>query len=123
MQQAMRKRIGMRIGARLFAVLICAAVTLWTVSPNASHVPQVIETLQDHAEMIAEHGHSHGLEEDLIWAMHGHSHEVADHDHSHAVLMLARRKTVPVETSALWHGYAPAHWAPPVFRLERPPRA
>jgi len=122
-QQAMKKRIGMRIGARLFAVLICAAVTLWTVSPNTSHVPKVIETLQDHAEMIAEHGHSHGLEEDLIWAMHGHSHEVADHDHSHAVLMLARRSTVPVETSALWHGYALSHWAPPVFRLERPPRA
>lgn len=123
MQQAMRKRIGMRIGARLFAVLLCAALTLWTVSPHASHVPKIIETLQDHAEMIAEHGHSHGLEEDLIWAMHGHSHEVADHDHSHAVLILARRNTVPVETSALWHGYASAHWAPPVFRLERPPRA
>ncbi|SEP18071.1 hypothetical protein SAMN04490248_13312 [Salinihabitans flavidus] len=123
MQQAMRKRIEMRIGARLFAVLTCVALALWTVSPNASHVPKVIETLQDHAEMIAEHGHSHGLEEDLIWAMHGHSHEVADHDHSQAVLMLARRGTVPVETSALWHGYVLAHWAPPVFRLERPPRA
>jgi len=113
----------MRIGARFFAVLVCVAFALWTVSPNASHVPQVIETLQDHAEMIAEHGHSHGLEEDLICAMHGHSHEVADHDHSHAVLMLARRGTVPVETSALWQGYALAHWVPPVFRLERPPRA
>lgn len=123
MQQAMRKRIGIRIGARFFAVLTCVALALWAVSPNASHVPQVIEALQDHAEMIAEHGHSHGLEENLIWAMHGHSHEVADHDHSQAMLMLARRDTAPVETSALGHGYALVHWAPPVFRLERPPRA
>jgi len=122
-QQAMRKRIGMRIGARLFAIMTCVALALWTVSPNASHVPKIVETFQDHAEMIAEHGHSHGLEEDLIWAMHGHSHEVADHDHSQAVLSMARAHSGPAETSSAWHGRALAHWAPPVFRLERPPRA
>ena len=72
--------------------------------------------------MIAEHGHSHGLEEDLIWAMHGHSHDVADHDHSHAVLLQPRSDGVAVEMTATWQGRALAHWSPPVFRLERPPR-
>ncbi|MFW2545364.1 hypothetical protein ACN2XU_22280 [Primorskyibacter sp. 2E107] len=110
------------IGARLFALLTCFALVLWTVSPNASHVPKVIETLQEHAEVIVEHGHSHGLEEDLLWAMHGHSHDVADHDHGQVVLMQARRSTVPVETDTTWHGHALAHWSPPVFRLDRPPR-
>jgi len=36
--------------------------------------------------MIAQHGHSHGLEEDLLWAAHGHSHDSVDHDHSQAVV-------------------------------------
>jgi len=65
-----------------FATLLCLAVLLWSVVPATSHAPSVIGVLQEHAEMVAEHGHSHGLEEDLAWAMHGHSHDSIDHDHS-----------------------------------------
>lgn len=103
--------------------LSCLALLVWSVALTASHVPTVLETLQQHAEMVAKHGHSHGLEEDLIWAMHGHSHDVADHDHSQAVLMPARFALNYGETRADWRGLSQANWAPPLFRLERPPRA
>lgn len=103
--------------------LSCLALLVWTVAPTASHVPTVLETMQEHAAMVADHGHSHGLEEDLIWAMHGHNHDVADHDHSQAVLMPARFALCDSETSAEWRGLSKANWSPPLFRLERPPRA
>ncbi|MDF1801340.1 hypothetical protein [Thalassovita sp.] len=108
---------------RALVALSCLALFIWTVAPTASHVPTVLETLQDHAQMVAEHGHSHGLQEDLIWAMHGHSHDVADHDHSQAVLMPARFALSHSVTSAEWRGIAQVNWSPPLFRLERPPRA
>lgn len=111
---------GMR---RVFFALSCLALVVWTVAPSSSHVPTVIETLQEHAEMVATHGHSHGLEEDLIWAMHGHSHDVADHDHSQAVILPARYAQTYGETSADWRSTAQTDWSPPFFRLERPPRA
>lgn len=122
MQETVRKRDGMPAGAWLPAVVTCIALAFWTVAPNTSHVPKLLNVLQDHAEMVAEHGHSHGLEEDLIWAMHGHNHDVADHDHSHAVLLQPRSAALPLVTASTWHGRALAHWSPPVFRLERPPR-
>lgn len=112
-----------RIGRRLFAALALVAVVGWTLLSPSTHTPQVIETLQAHAEMIAEHGHSHGLEEDLAWALHGHSHDVADHDHRQAVRLATGASDDSIETSARWRGFATAHWSPPVFRLERPPRA
>ncbi|MFZ7094315.1 hypothetical protein [Primorskyibacter sp. 2E233] len=112
-----------RLMRRAIVALSCLALLVWTVAPTASHIPTVLETLQDHAEMVAEHGHSHGLEEDLIWAMHGHSHDVSDHDHSQAVLMPARFALSYSETSAEWRGLSQANWSPPLFRLERPPRA
>jgi hypothetical protein len=62
---------------------------IWSILPNLSHVPRIAETLQDHAQMTADHGHSHGLQEDLLWAMHGHSHDVVDHDHSLALVVAA----------------------------------
>lgn len=111
-----------RLGRRLLFSLACVALVVWTVAPTASHVPKIIKTLQEHAEMIASHGHSHGLEEDLIWAMHGHSHDVADHDHTQAVFTQTRTAQVSVVTRAAWRGLAFAHWSPPLYRLERPPR-
>jgi hypothetical protein len=111
------------IGARLIAQLTIVALVLWTVSPSPLHVPQVIQTLQEHAKMVAEHGHTHELEEDLLWAMHGHSHDVADHDHGQAALFEIPRTTGPNDTDTTWHGHAQTHWSPPVFRLDRPPRA
>lgn len=111
------------VGRRVLAALLCLAMVVWSIMPATSHAPSIFETLQEHMEMIVEHGHSHGLEEDLAWAMHGHSHDSADHDHSQAVLS-------PDVTSKPFEGYRSA-WrlrlaaAGPSakFRIERPPRA
>jgi hypothetical protein len=111
------------MGRRLLVVLTCVMLVVWTLAPKTSHAPKIIETLQVHAEMVADHGHSHGLEEDLIWAMHGHSHDVADHDHTQAVFAQARGVPVPVAGRGAWRGFASAHRSPPRYRLERPPRA
>jgi len=110
-------------GQRALVALLCLAIIVWSAMPVTSHAPVIFETLQEHMEMVAEHGHSHGLEEDLAWAMHGHSHDSADHDHSQAVLTHSL-------TSQPFEGYRTA-WrlrptqAPPStqFRIERPPRA
>lgn len=106
-----------------FAVFACLCLLVWSLSPTTSHVPTVLQTLQEHAEMIETHGHSHGLEEDLAWAMHGHSHDAADHDHSQAVLLAPPGTASAQQFSALTYVARDTHWAPPVFRLERPPRA
>ena len=113
----------LRTARRLLALLSCVALIVWSVAPRTSHVPTIIETLQEHAEMITNHGHSHGVEEDLIWAMHGHGHDVADHDHSQAVLLPARFARMHSETRTVWLGLALSDWSPPLFRLDRPPRA
>lgn len=105
----------------LFA-MSCLALVLWTLAPSNSHVPTVIQTLQEHAEMIQTHGHSHGLEEDLIWALHGHSHDVVDHDHTQVVHLPNRSGDALSETGVDWRREALSDWAPPHFRLERPPR-
>ncbi|WP_417261810.1 hypothetical protein [Celeribacter sp.] len=107
---------------RVFLALSCLALIFWAAAPTSSHVPTVFETFQEHAEIIATHGHSHGLEEDLIWAMHGHSHDVVDHDHSQAVFLPARFAKASAETSVEWRSAARTDWSAPHFRLERPPR-
>ncbi|WP_108259900.1 hypothetical protein [Mangrovicoccus ximenensis] len=108
--------------ARILAAACALALLAAQVFPPP-HVPKLLHVLSDHAAMIADHGHSHGLEEDIAWALHDHSHDQADHDHIQAVLPSRRGGTAPLEFSALWHAPALAHWTPPVFRLERPPRA
>lgn len=103
--------------------IACTALIAWSVAPNASHAPRIIEILQEHAEMIATHGHSHGPEEDLLWAIHGHSHDAADHDHSQAVLLPSRLTHAYIETRADWRGLSVEQGSPPHFRLDRPPRS
>ncbi|MGI3185687.1 hypothetical protein [Nioella aestuarii] len=107
---------------RALFVLSCFALIAWNVTPTSSHAPTVIQTLQEHAEMVATHGHSHGLEEDLMWALHGHSHDTADHDHSQAVLMPSRVNQSHTEAGSVWRILASLDWQSPHFRLERPPR-
>jgi len=90
--------------------------------PTPPHVPSVMEIIEQHAEMIAEHGHSHGLAEYLFWALHGHGPDVAEHDHGAATLtvpLLAQIFPLPRDAGQLlvaeekpWIG----------FRIERPPR-
>lgn len=110
-------------GKHALAGLLSLAVVLWSVMPATSHAPVIFETLQEHMEMIAEHGHSHGLEEDLAWAMHGHSHDSADHDHSQAVLSPdAASKPFEGYRSA-WRLWPAAAGPSSKFRIERPPRA
>ncbi len=112
-----------RFGRSALAALLCLSLAVWSIAPSASHIPSVFEVVADPTEMIAEHGHSHGLEEDLYWALHGHSHEVADHDHSQALLALG-------EGSHPSLGYRdnfrlrPSTGGPHrVYLIERPPRA
>ena len=71
---------------RWCAVALCLSIAIWAVMPTPLHVPSVTEIIEQHAEMVAEHGHSHGLAEDLFWALHGHGPDVAEHDHGAATL-------------------------------------
>lgn len=110
-------------GRRAFAALLCLSLIVWSVMPTATHAPAVFETIQDHLEMIADHGHSHGFEEDLYWAMHGHSHDVADHDHSPALLALGNRSHPTYAYRDAWRLKASPDGGHHTFRIERPPRA
>lgn len=109
-------------GKGAFAALLTLSILMWSVMPATSHAPAVFETLQEHAEMVAEHGHSHGLEEDLYWAMHGHSHDSADHDHSPAVLSLAPSPEPFAGYRDLWRLPVSADGPHRVFPIKRPPR-
>lgn len=111
------------IGKAAFATLLCAAVLVWSVMPATSHAPAILDVLQEHAEMITEHGHSHGLEEDLAWAMHGHSHDSVDHDHSQAVVPRPDLSSQPLDIyRTSWRlGSATANTLR-IDQIERPPR-
>ncbi|MCR8825277.1 hypothetical protein [Pseudosulfitobacter koreensis] len=91
--------------------------------PSTSHTPAILDVLQEHADMIAEHGHSHGLEEDILWATHGHSHDSIDHDHSQAVV--PGRDLVPHAMEiyrAAWRLSAATSNILRIYQIERPPR-
>jgi len=110
-------------GRQPIAALLCLSLVIWSVMPAATHAPTVFETIHDHLEMIADHGHSHGFEEDLYWAMHGHSHDVADHDHSQALLALGDRSQPASAYGDAWRQKASPGGGHHTFRIERPPRA
>src|SRR6056297_2650797 len=111
------------LGKTAFTALLCVALLAWSVLPAISHTPAILDVLQDHAEMIAEHGHSHGLEEDILWATHGHSHDRADHDHSQAVVPGPDLSPQPLDiyTTAWRLGSATANTLR-IYQIERPPR-
>lgn len=104
------------------AAAVCLSLVVWSLAPSTSHIPSVFQVVAEQTEMIAKHGHSHGVEEDVIWALHGHSPDVADHDHSQAMLS-------PASDSHLLTGFRDmgrqrASWDGPhqVYLIERPPR-
>ncbi|MHA6347661.1 hypothetical protein [Roseivivax sp. CAU 1761] len=106
----------------LFAAFLCLALVVWSLMPAVFHAPVIFETIQDHAAMIADHGHAHGLEEELARALHGHGHDAADHDHSQAILVAGR---IAQPFAGYWDIRRPERadagpW--PVHRIERPPR-
>lgn len=106
-----------------FAVLLCLSLMVWSVMPTMSHTPTVVETIQDHLEMIADHGHSHGFKEDLYWAMHGHSHDVADHDHNQPFFASGCGSDPVTAHRDAWRLRASPGGSDRRFRIERPPRA
>ncbi len=111
------------IGKAAFATLLCAAMLVWSVMPATSHAPAILDVLQEHAEMIAEHGHSHGLEEDLAWAMHGHSHDSVDHDHSQAVVPRPDLSPQPLDIyRTSWRLSSATANTLRTDQIERPPR-
>lgn len=107
---------------RACAVLVCFAIALWAAMPVPPHVSTVLETLQEHAAFIAEHGHSHGFEEDLAAAIHGHSHDAMEHDHSVATLTLGPRTQVPCPGRDLGRPPPSGACSGLVQRIDRPPR-
>jgi hypothetical protein len=112
-----------KIGKAAFATLLCAAVLIWSVMPTTSHAPAIFDVLQEHAEMIAEHGHSHGLDDDLAWAMHGHSHDSVDHDHSQAVVPGRDPSPHPMEIyRTAWRLGSATSNRLRIYQIERPPR-
>ena len=111
------------IGKAAFATLLCAAVVDWSVMPTTSHAPAILDVLQEHAEMIAEHGHSHGLEEDLLWATHGHSHDSVDHDHSQTVVPGPDLSPQPLDIyRTAWRLSSATANPLRIYQIERPPR-
>lgn len=102
--------------------MICLSVAVWSILSMATHVPDVLDTLQDHAEMVASHGHSHGLAEDLAWALHGHSHDAMDHDHNQAFLTAAHDSDPLDLRTDTWRFHAALEMTLRVFRIDRPPR-
>ena len=112
-----------RLLRRMLLSVACFGLIVWTLAPSTGHVPQLVESLQEHAEMIASHGHSHGLEEDMLWAMHGHSHDAADHDHTQAAFFQTQTAYAPFEARTIWRGMQSGYWSSLLYRLDRPPRA
>lgn len=107
---------------RVCTVLASVAIALWAVVPEPAHVPTVLETLQEHATFIVEHGHSHGFAEDLAAAIHGHSHDAMEHDHSLATLVIAPGTQFICAESTLDRPPPSGACSGLLLRIERPPR-
>ena len=106
-----------------FAALLCLSLVVWSVLPTYSHAPAVFETIQDHLQMVEDHGHSHGFEEDLIWAMHGHSHDAADHDHGQAFLLSLCGPALDPTVKEVRRTLLSSSGSSRQFPIDRPPRA
>jgi hypothetical protein len=116
-------RTGQTIAGRILTALLCLSLFGWSILPSLSHVPRIAETLEEHAQMVADHGHSHGLAEDLLWALHGHSHDAIDHDHSPALAVAVANGGVCPAAQDAWRLRASQSGPHRIFRIERPPRA
>jgi hypothetical protein len=115
----MELRAAVRLGISCLTIL---AVLLWAAAPSGMHAPKVQELLRGHAETVAAHGHSHGVAEDLLAALHGHDHDAVDHDHSPAILMTSAVAAPAPIGRDLWRAPTTANGPAATFRIERPPR-
>jgi len=99
----------------LLAILLSVSVVFATLLPSSTHLPNYIETLQ-------EHRHLHRIVEDMFWALHGHSHDTVDHDHSQAVLV-SNTSSEPLHAlGSVLVFSASSDWPSQLFRIDRPPR-
>lgn len=110
-------------GKQAFATLLCLYLAGWSVMPVSGQTQTAFETIQDHLEMITDHGHSHGFEEGLYWAMHGHGHDTADHDHSQAFVAPDEQSHMAYAHRDAWRILSSSDGHRVNFRIERPPRA
>ena len=106
---------------KIIAMTVALSFVIWSVVPSTPHVPNVLETIEQHLEMVAEHGHSHGFEEDFWWAMHGHQHDVTDHDHSPLYIVFAKINSRDVGADN-WQTFVPRTKVPPFYKIKRPPK-
>lgn len=104
------------------AALLCLTIAIWCVAPPPLHQPVTTESLLQQADMIADHGHTHGPEENLYHVLHGHSHDVAEHDHSSAIMPSLDMARLTINPIALVRREFPSENPWHVFRIERPPR-
>ncbi|MEZ5747613.1 MAG: hypothetical protein R3E00_13800 [Paracoccaceae bacterium] len=116
-------RIRQTIAGRILTALLCLSFFGWSILPSLSHVPRIAETLEEHAQMVVDHGHSHGFAEDLFWALHGHSHDAIDHDHSPALAVASASAGAWPAAQDPWRLRASHSGPHRIFRIERPPRA
>lgn len=108
---------------RLLLVCLCAIFLVSTVRVDLGHLPKLLDVLQEHAEMIADHGHSHGLDEDIVTAMLGHTHGLGDHEHVPDLLLSATDSYLPQAFDEDREpGVFKASLAP-IFLFKKPPRA
>ena len=111
---------GRQIG-RIFTTILIILFVVWSILPNFGHAPRVLETLQEHAEMIEDHGHSHGFVEDLLWAVHGHDHDEMDHDHS-PIMLSSTINVIQVPEQKDWRQLPSEYKGSPSILIERPPK-
>lgn len=111
-----------RAGRTAFTTLLCLSLALWSLMPSVDHAPKLLDILEEHLEMIEDHGHSHGLLDDLAWALHGHSHDAADHDHSQAWLTIGPAPSSAPERGDVRVLGPPSDGPSRSFPFERPPR-
>lgn len=102
--------------------MLSVCIIVWSAAPKVNHIPNVLDTVHDHLQVVADHGHTHGLEEDIFWALHGHSHDSVDHDHSPAFVQVISPISVCKEFSDRWQCPTFDLPSPLPYLIERPPR-
>ncbi|MFX4221618.1 MAG: hypothetical protein ACMVO3_11980 [Thalassobaculum sp.] len=107
----------------IVVLCLCATFVLSAVKIDMGHLPKLLTVLYDHAEMVADHGHSHGLEGDVFWALQGHAHGTGDHEHVPDLLPVSAG-TLVIAAIGQDRGRWRLDGSPaPVFLIDRPPRA
>jgi len=112
----------LKASKKLALVCLCAIFLISTIRVDLGHLPKLLDVLQDYAETIADHGHSHGLAEDILTMVLGHAHGLGDHEHVPDLLLSVSDGYAPqVKGEQRNLGLFEAD-SGPTFLFERPPR-